>query len=155
MSWLKFTSMPRASFPCMPSTEKHKYKSFPFTCGTDYAYPSSFFPNKRGFSPLVQTFKYLPKRRGVWHWSWHQYVITIIPKSVFNLLYPIYHYLEVPPFLICCIPGGWGVCRLQRLKGRIFERSVWVCHILANPVAYIEECDTDVTLSMRLCGVTA
>ena len=109
-----FTSMTRASFLSIPSSERTNGDFF-IDFVNDYRdYPYSFYPNKPQPYPLAQTCRYLRQRCLFWLQLWRQSVVTIIPERVNHLMYPIYHSPDLYLTMILYIPDGWEVCRICR-----------------------------------------
>ena len=109
-------------------------KNVSLACGSAYRdYPYWFSPTKPGALPLDQIYRCPRQSRWFLCRWWRQSVCIISTRLVCNYVSPICHSHGVSSSMICCIPGGWGVCHVQMLRGQLVKWGVGVCHIFFWP----------------------
>ena len=126
-SWVWLENPSWACHQLRGQMEKNVY----FYRGSVYrAYPSFASPNKPGAYPFAHACRYLHQCLKIWCWWWHQSGFTINLRWERHLLSTIRPFPDVPPPLICCSPGGWGVWRVRSQRGRLIKWGIGDHHIL-------------------------
>ena len=114
MSRLKFVSTTSASFPSMPSTEGKKGKNASVVRDSAYrVYLYFSSPIETGAFPLVPSCRCLHSSLQIWRRLWRQFGFLISLRWGLHLWYPICALPYVPPTMIWCGPGGWGVHQVR------------------------------------------
>ena len=113
MTQLKFVNTTSASFPSMSSTERTNGEKSVVRDSAYHVY--LYFPstNKPGAYTLVPSYRCPRLILQIWCQLWRQSGFPISPKWGRYLMSPIRSPPDIPPPLICCSPGVWGVCHLQ------------------------------------------